>query len=246
MNVRTRPVDYLHAGSELRGWLAWDEDWTTPRPGVLVAHDGIKSRAGFEKTRAEELARLGFAGFVLDVYGSEVFGSSPDDARILMRPFQDDRAFLLARLQAGLETARSQPEIDGERLAAIGYCFGGLCVLDLARAGASLRGVASFHGLLGAPPSTTCAPGPRPIEARVLALHGWDDPFVPPEQVAAFADEMSRAEADWQLIAFGRARHAFTNPTARMPEQGILYDEAANRRSWRALEGFLAELFPPA
>ena len=245
MQVRTRPVDYVHEGSALRGWLAWDEEWTTPRPGILVAHDAIKSRAGFEKARAEALARLGFAGFVLDVYGSEVFGSSPDAARRLMRPFQDDRAFLLARLQAGLETARSQPEIDGERLAAIGYCFGGLCVLDLARAGVPLRGVASFHGLLGAPPSTMYDPGPRPIEARVLALHGWDDPFVPPEQVAAFAEEMTRAEADWQLIAFGRVRHAFTNPTACMPEQGILYDARADRRSWRALEGFLAELFPP-
>jgi dienelactone hydrolase len=244
MNVRTRPVDYVHEGSELRGWLAWDEDWTTPRPGVLVAHDGIKSRSGFEKARAEELARIGYAGFVLDVYGSEVFGSSPDDARTLMRPFEEDRAFLLHRLQAGLEAARHQPEIDGERMAAIGYCFGGLCVLDLVRAGAPLRGVASFHGLLEAPPSVDQT-APRGIDARVLAFHGWDDPFVPPEQVTTFATEMSRAGADWQLIAFGRTGHAFTNPTARMPEQGILYDERADRRSWRAFEGFLAELFPP-
>lgn len=255
MTVRMRTVDYHDGGTVLSGELAWDDAWTSPRPAVVVVHDAMKSTGGFEEGRAAALAGQGYAGFVLDVYGKGVHGRDFDESIALMTPFQQDRAGLARRLHAGLATAAAQPEVDAKQLAAIGYCFGGMCVLDLARANAPLRGVASFHGLLTAPPAgveaaatasaaTSGSPfSSAPIEPRILVLHGWDDPFVPEETVPAFAREMSARKADWQLIAYGNTVHGFANPAANMPEIGAVYDAKAERRSWQALTNFLAEIF---
>jgi dienelactone hydrolase len=250
MTVRMRTIDYQDGGTVLSGELAWDDAWTSARPAVVIVHDAMKSTGGFEDGRAATLAGQGYAGFVLDVYGKGVHGRDFDESIALMTPFQQDRAALVRRLQAGLATAAAQPEVDAKQLAAIGYCFGGMCVLDLARANAPLRGVASFHGLLTPPPSETKRAGSTespfssaPIEPRVLVLHGWDDPFVPAETVPAFAREMSARKSDWQLVAYGNALHAFTNPSVDQPEIGAVYDAKADRRSWQALTNFLAEIF---
>jgi dienelactone hydrolase len=250
MTVRMRTIDYHDEGTVLSGELAWDDARTGPRPAVVIVHDAMKSTGGFEEGRAATLAGQGYAGFVLDVYGKGVHGRDFDESIALMTPFQQDRAGLVRRLQAGLATAAAQPEVDEEQLAAIGYCFGGMCVLDLARANAPLRGVASFHGLLTPPPSaieSTATNGSpfssAPIEPRVLVLHGWDDPFVPEETVPAFAREMSARKADWQLIAYGNTVHGFANPSANMPAIGAMYDAKAERRSWQALTNFLGEIF---
>lgn len=244
MTVRIRTVEYEEGGVALSGELAWDDAWTGPRPCVVIVHDAMKSLEHFEDGRAAALAGLGYAGFVLDVYGKGVHGRSFDESVALMTPFQNDRAALQRRLRAGLATAAAQPEVDGSALAAIGYCFGGLCVLDLARANAPVRGVASFHGILTPPPAEAGLTAPdRAIEPRVLVLHGWDDPFVPVETVPAFAREMSERRADWQLVAYGGTVHGFTKPSANQPEIGALYDAKADRRSWQALTDFLAELF---
>ncbi|MCZ6829610.1 MAG: dienelactone hydrolase family protein, partial [Gammaproteobacteria bacterium] len=162
-----------------------------------------------------------------------------EEASALMTGFMEDRPMLQSRLLAAVAIAREQPEVDTENLAAMGYCFGGLCVLDLARINAPLAGVVSFHGLLVGPGNTA---GTR-ISPRVLAEHGWDDPMVPPEQVLAFTEEMTAAGADWQLHGHGGTVHAFTNPQANDPDFGTVYNEAAQRRSWQSLENFLAELF---
>jgi len=138
-----------------------------------------------------------------------------------------------------LETLREQPEVDAGRVAAIGFCFGGLCVLDIARTGADLAGVVSFHGLFSAPGSTA---GNR-VRARILALHGWDDPMATPDAVLGLASELTSLGADWQLHAYGNTQHAFTNPAANDPRRGTVYDETADRRSWRAMTNFLDELF---
>lgn len=244
MTVRMRTVEYQDGGVALSGELAWDDAWTGSRPCVVVVHDAMKSTDHFEDGRAAALAGQGYAGFVLDVYGKGVHGRTFDESLALMTPFQNDRAALVRRLRAGLAAAAAQPEVDGDAMAAIGYCFGGMCVLDLARANAPLRGVASFHGILTPPPADAGLAAPdAAIAPRVLVLHGWDDPFVPAETVTAFAREMSERRADWQLVAYGATVHGFTKPSANQPEIGALYDAKADRRSWQALKGFLDELF---
>ena len=244
MTLRIRSIDYDHDGQALRGELAWDDSWTEPKPCVVVVHDAMKSTQGFEEERAVVLAGLGYAGFALDVYGQGVSGADEEDAFRLMAPFQADRLHLQARLRAGLEAAAQLPEVDASRMAAIGYCFGGMCVLDLARMNADLAGVASFHGLLSPPevPSGNEALAGE-IGPKVLVLHGWDDPYVPAEAVPAFAAEMNERGADWQLVAYGNTLHAFTN--VRYHERGgaALFSPSANRRSWQVLRDFLDELF---
>jgi dienelactone hydrolase len=243
MTARIRSIDYEHDGVELQGEFAWDDGWKEPRPCVVVVHDAMKSTQGFEQERAVTLAAMGYAGFALDVYGKGISGADGEDAYTLMKPYHADRSLLQARLLAGLRAAASQPESEGDQLAAIGYCFGGLCVLDLARMNAPVLGVASFHGDLAPPAWHGGAPPKEDIRPRVLALHGWDDPYAPPSMLEPFAREMSERRADWQLHAYGNTVHSFTNMAYDMPAQGALYDEKADRRSWRALAGFLDELF---
>jgi dienelactone hydrolase len=156
-----------------------------------------------------------------------------------MQPFIDNRGMLQQRIKAALATVRLMPWVDDNNIAAIGFCFGGLCVLDLARTGADIKGVVSFHGLLGAPDNISG----QAIKAKVLALHGHDDPMGPPEQVLAFEQEMTAAGADWQVHVYGNTVHAFTNPLANTPEFGMVYQANADRRSWVAMRHFLEEIF---
>ena len=242
MTARIRSIDYDHEGHALGGQLAWNDEWKEPRPCVLIVHDAMKSTQGFEEERAVTLAGLGYAAFVVDVYGRGIHCTSPEESYSQMQPFQEDRNFLQRRLLASVAAAAALPEVDGDRLAAIGYCFGGMCVLDLARMNAPVRGVASFHGLLTPPGASDVLT--EPIEPKVLVLHGWDDPYVPPEMIEPFAWEMSERKADWQILAFGNTVHSFTNPNYSTPEEGVAYEPKAERRSWHALVGFLEELFP--
>lgn len=238
MTIQTKIVEYSHHGTTFEGYLAWDDASTEPRPAVLVSH-AWGGAGDFEHARARDLAELGYVGFSLDLYGKGVRGSNPDENAVLMQPFLDDRAMLQGRLQRAIEVASQQDGVDASRMAAIGYCFGGLCVLDLARIGVDLRGVVSFHGLFHPPGNT----GGNRISARVLALHGWDDPMATPEQVVALAEELTAGGADWQIHGYGHALHAFTNPEANDPDHGVAYDETANRRSWQAMANFLEEIF---
>ncbi len=244
MTARIRSVDYAHEGTALRGELAWNDEWQTPRPCVVVIHDAMKSDQGFEEERAVTLSGAGFAGFALDVYGADGKGRDADDARRLMAPFAADRRLLQARLRAGLEAAAALPEVDADRMAAVGYCFGGLCALDLARANAPLAGIASFHGLLDAPDVPLCDPPEAPIGPRVLVFHGWHDSFVPPSALLSLGEELARREADWQLVTYGRTGHGFTNMRHAPSEGGDGYQAQSTGRSWRVLLDFLDELFP--
>jgi dienelactone hydrolase len=238
LGIRTRPVEYADGDTVLEGLLAWDDTADAPRPGVMVSH-AWAGRREFEDGKARALAELGYTGFALNLYGKGVRGGSAEENAALMQPFVDDRAMLQARMRLSLDIMRAQPEVDGQRVAAIGFCFGGLCVLDLARTGVDLAGVVSFHGLLGSPGNTAG----NSINAKILALHGWDDPMATPEQVLALADELTGQGADWQLHAYGNTVHAFTNPEANDPDFGTVYSPAADRRSWAAMTGFLDELF---
>ena len=232
-----RYVEYTHNGDLLEGYLAWDEHRSGARPGVLVSH-AWGGRGELECAKARELAELGYCGFALDVYGKGVSGSGPEENSRLMQPFLEDRALLQARMGAALETLRQRDEVDAERTAAIGYCFGGLCVLDLARTGSDIRGVVSLHGLFNSPGNTA---GVK-IRAKVLALHGHEDPMVPVDSVNALEAELTEARADWQIHVYGNAMHAFSNPSANAPDMGTVYNADADRRSWISTVGFLEEL----
>ena len=236
MAIVERTVEYREGGVLLEGLLCRDEARPGPQPAVLISH-AWGGRDEFVARKARRLAWHGYAAFCLDMYGKGVRGNSPAENTALMMPFMQDRALLARRMQAALATLRAQPGIDGSRIAAMGFCFGGLCVLDLARSGADLRGVISFHGLLK--PSGLPA---APIRARVLALHGYDDPLAPPDDVLAFAREFTAAQADWQLHAYGNTVHAFTNPEATDASGGLLYSDRADRRSWHSLLQFLDEV----
>ena len=237
VTMETRPVEYHDGDTLLEGWLAHDGS-AGKKPAVLIAH-AWGGREKFECDKAEALAKLGYVGFAMDNYGKGVLGTSMEENSALMSPFLEDRAMLRQRLLAGLDALKQQEEVDASRIAAIGFCFGGLCVLDLARSGADVRGVVSFHGLFNAPENL---PNGK-ITAKVLALHGHDDPMVPPESVLALETEMTEAGVDWQVHAYGHAMHAFTVPGANMPDNGIQYNADADRRSWIAMKNFLEEIF---
>jgi dienelactone hydrolase len=231
------PIDYSLEGKPHQGLLVHDETRAGPAPTVLAFHawDG---RTGAHDDFAHRLAALGWNGFAVDLYGKGVVGTTTEECQALMNPLAGDRARLRGMLLETVKVAGGLPQVDASRMAAIGFCFGGLCVLDLARAGAPLKGVASFHGLFDPPglPSVT------PIRPKVIAFHGWADPMAKPQSVVAFGEEFTRDGADWQLHGFGGAMHAFMTVGANMPEMGILYDEKVAGRAWAGLADFLAEV----
>jgi len=238
MGIKNRLIEYRDGDVVLEGQLAWDDDIPGPRPGILVSH-AWSGRSDYEEGKANVLAGLGYAAFALGLYGKGVRGSNTEENSALMQPFLEDRTMLQKRLLLSLATLRDQDEVDESKIAAIGFCFGGLCVLDIARTGEDLAGVVSFHGLLGAPGNTAG----NTIKAKVLALHGWDDPMATPDSVIELSKELSAMRADWQLHAYGNTVHAFTNPAANDMAMGTVYDADADRRSWVAMQNFLEELF---
>jgi len=237
MTITTKAIEYEHDGITFEAILASDSTQNTPRPVVLVAHTWA-GRSDFEVDIAKKLAGLGYAGFAIDLYGKGILGSNNEENEKLLTPFMQDRAMLQSRMQKSLEVALACPETDVAKSAAIGYCFGGLSVLDLARTGTALNGVVSFHGLFN--PPGNCED--KKISAKILALHGWDDPMAKPEDVVALGAELTKAGADWQLHAYGNTMHAFTHPDANNPDFGTQYDQVADQRSWNACTEFLAEI----
>ena len=238
MAIVSNTVAYLDGEVVLEAFFAFDDALSGRRPAVLINH-AWAGRDDFVAEKARKLAALGYVGFAVDMYGKGVLGSSAEENAQLMQPLMDDRLMLQKRMQAALYAVKLLPWVDDKKIAAIGFCFGGLCALDLARTGADLKGVVSFHGLLGAPGNTQGVA----VKAKILALHGFDDPLVPAQQRLAFEQEMTAAGADWQLHSYGHTRHAFTNPVANNPDFGTVYQPDADRRSWLAMQNFLTEIF---
>ena len=237
MAIQTRLIEYDCDGTLLEGYLAWD-DSAGFAPAVAVSHTWA-GRGAFEESKALALAEQGYVGFAIDMYGKGVLGTTVEQNTALMTPRVEDRALLQRRIARAIDVLKEQPEVDASRVAAMGFCFGGLCVLDLARSGADVKGVVSFHGLFNPPGEG--APGP--ITAKVLCLHGYDDPIAQPDSLLALATELTEAGADWQVHAYGHTLHAFTNPDAADPGMGTVYNADADRRSWQALNNFLEEIF---
>lgn len=237
--IQTQAVEYKDGDAVLEGYLAYDDTSTEKRPGVLIVHDWMGVQA-FAKKKAEELAGLGYVAFAGDIYGKGIRPANPQEAGLQAGIYKKDRALARSRAQAALKVLENNPLADTSRIAAMGYCFGGMVTLELARSGAELEGVISFHGSLDTPKPEDA----QKIKGKVLVLHGADDPFVPPKDVAAFEKEMRDAKADWQLVSYGGAVHAFTNPEAgNDPSKGAAYNEIADRRSWRAMQDFFTEIF---
>jgi dienelactone hydrolase len=238
MAIIENTVVYMDGDVVLEAFFAFDDAFTGRRPAVLINHTWV-GRDNFVADKARKLAELGYVGFALDMYGKGVLGTSAEENANLMQPFMENRAKLQQRMKVALNTVKLLPWVDDSKVAAIGFCFGGLCVLDLARTGVDIKGVVSFHGLLGTPDNTKR----NKIKAKVLALHGRDDPMGLPEQVLAFQEEMTQAGADWQFVSYGNTVHAFTNPMAKDHNSGMVYQADADRRSWKAMQNFLAEIF---
>ena len=238
MALQTQYIEYLDGGVVLEGYMAWDDASVSPMPGILIGH-AWAGRSPFECKKAEELAKLGYVGFALDVYGKSVMGNNKRENAALMKPFLEDRNLLQRRTMLALKVLERQEQVDVMKIASIGYCFGGLMSLDMARTGANILGAVSLHGNLSPPANINV----NKIDAKVLVLHGWKDPMVPPNDVVSFAKEMDQMSADWQLHAFGSAMHAFTKTGANDPDSGMLYDEASDYRSWDSMQLFLTEIF---
>jgi len=234
----TEKLEYSHDGTALEAYVAYEES-SAAKPLVLIAHDW-SGRREFACEAARRIAEMGYIGFALDMYGKGVFGSDgdADGNAALMNPLASDRIRLRKRIAAALAAGRNLTQVDEQKVAAMGYCFGGMCVLELARSGADVLGVVSIHGILAAADVANEA-----ISAKVLCLHGHDDPMVPPEAVLAFETEMNDAGVDWQLHAYGQTVHAFTNPAANNPDFGTVYSPVAQQRSYQALANFLEEIF---
>ena len=235
--IKSEKVEYQCGDTVLEGYLAWDDAVAGKRPGVMVVHEwyGLNDYA---KKRAEQLAALGYVVFAADMYGKGVLATTPEEARKLATALRQDRKLMRLRAEAGLETLKKQPLCDPSRVAAMGYCFGGGTVLELARDGADVKGVVSFHGNLDTPNPADA----KNIRGKVLVLTGADDPSVPPKQVEDFMAEMRAAGVDYQIVSYGGAVHAFTNPASgNDPKRGAAYNEAADRRSWEAMKQFFTE-----
>ncbi len=237
-NIVIQTIEYKQGDTILEGHLAYDDSLSGRRPGVLIVHQWL-GVTDYEKQRAEQLAALGYVAFCADIYGKGVRPQSIKEAGIEATIYKTDRALLRLRVNAGLSQLKKIEHVDTQRVAAIGYCFGGTTVLELARSGATLNGVVSFHGGLDSP-----APADgRNIKCKVLACHGGDDPFVPAKDLAAFEDELRAANVDWRLIKYGGAVHSFTQPMANDHPPGAKYNERADRRSWQDMKQFFAEIF---
>ena len=240
--IQTREVPYTAAdGTRLVGYHAWDDAISGPRPGVIVVHEwwGLNDYA---KRRARDLAALGYSALAVDMYGDGRNTQHPDDAKAFMNAAVADPAIPKARFQAGLDLLKAQPQTDPARLAAIGYCFGGKVVLDMARQGLPLAAVVSFHGALVTATPTT----PGSVKAKVLVEHGAADSFITPEQIAAFKAEMDQAGADYRFVELPGAKHGFSNPDADAHKGHGLdlgYQKEADERSWADMQALFKEVF---
>ncbi len=238
--IVTKPVDYKdEKGTELHGYVAYDDAVSGPRPGVIVVHDW-RGLTDYTKMRAEMLAKLGYIAFAADIYGKDISKAGPETWMKEITIYKSDRDLYRERERAAYQTFLKQPQVDPKRVAAIGYCFGGTGVIEMARDGLDLKGVVSFHGGLDSRP---LSPGAT-IKTKVLALCGADDPYEKPDDMKAFEQQLRESGVDYQIVNYGHAVHAFSDVHVdELNQPGAKYNAAADKRSWQAMVDFFAEIF---
>jgi dienelactone hydrolase len=234
--MKKEQITYFHEKTKLEGYAAYEGEGK--KPLILLFH-AWTGRDEFACKKAEELAKLGYVGFAVDLFGPGKIGTTHEECGALMQPFVESRQFLRDRMYTAFEAAKKIAVVDQGKIGAIGFCFGGLSALDFARSGAPIKGVVSFHGLLEAPKGVS----KEKILSKILVLHGHDDPMVSAESISQFQSEMTRAEVDWQMHIYGHAMHAFTNPKAHDPGFGTVYNSLADKRSWIEMKNFFSEIF---
>ena len=237
--MQTHDIDYRAEAVNLRGYLAFDETAAGRRPGVLVFHEGL-GLGEFAMARARMLAELGYVALAADMFGDRRQARNLQEVVKLVGDLRNEPEKLRARGSAALTTIAALPQVDANRIGAIGFCFGGSVVLELARDGADLKAAVSFHGVL----ATRMPAASGKVKASVLVCTGADDPLAPPEQVKAFEDEMRATEVrDWQIISYGNTLHGFTNPAADgSMMRSALYSAQADRRSWASMRSLFEEV----
>jgi dienelactone hydrolase len=237
--LKKQTIEYKDGDTTMEGYLVYDDAVSGKRPGIVVVHDWM-GFGPYANGRAEQLAQLGYVALAVDIYGKGVRPKNQDEAAKQAGIYKGDRDLLRRRAKAGLDTLLAQPMVDQGHVAAIGYCFGGTTVLEMARAGMPLKGVVSFHGGLA-----TDKPAHKgDVKSKVLVLHGADDPFESKEEIENFKKELNDAGADWQMVYYSGAVHSFTRPDAGNDNsKGAAYNEKADKRSWAAMQTFLGEIF---
>ena len=244
--IKTEKLVYGSANSSVQfeGSISYEDSFDTPRPGVLVCH-AYGGHSDFDIKKSEQLAELGYFAFAMDLYGQGRRGSNPQESMELMNEFNSDRVLLQQRMIHAFETLKNFDKVDENKTGAIGFCFGGKCALDLARAGEDVKGVVSFHGLYDAPTASSGKQlkGSIKIDSSILILHGYDDPMATPQNMIDLADELNSKKANWQIHAYGNVGHAFTNPEANDRNSGLFYDTHADQHSWREMSNFFEKIF---
>ncbi len=237
--IRTEIVEYRDGDTVLEGYLAYDAKLAAKRPGIVVIPDymGVRDLA---KKRVDDLAKLGYTAFLADIYGKGIRPKDGREAMELVKKYKGDRPLMRRRADAALKTLMKHKTVDANKLASMGYCFGGTAALEMGRAGANLKGIVTFHGGLDTPTPQDA----KNIKGRVLVLNGADDPYVPPAQIAAFEKEMRDGKVDWEFVNYANAVHAFTIIDAGNDNsKGAAYNEKADKRSWEAMKTFFKEIF---
>ena len=236
--IKTEERIYFDSKKNYQGIIAFDDTLEGKRPVVLICHTWV-GQSQFEETKAIELAKLGYLAFAIDVYGQGKRAKNTSDAEAFMNEALVDRQQLLNRILLALENIKQHDLADTSKIGAIGFCFGGKCALDLARSGADINGVISFHGIFD-PPGINHK---GDIRARVLVMHGWEDPMALPKDINTLAEELTGRNAIWEMDIYGHTGHAFTNPNANAPDQGMKFNPLANDRSWQRMTNFFEEVF---
>jgi dienelactone hydrolase len=238
-------VLYQAGDTTCKGYLAFDAQLKSPRPVVIVAH-AWRGQDDFARHKAVELAKLGYIGFAADIYGNGQEVQTKEDSLRLMLPFAADRVLLQERIKAAYETAKNLPNADPQKIGAIGFCFGGMTVIELLRSGVDLKGIVSFHGVLGNKMDgkvAKMAPKPPKMNGSILILHGHEDPMVSQQDLLDLEQELTEANVDWQVTIYGQTMHAFTNPIAQDPSSGLLFNPKSAQRAWLAMINFFNQVF---
>lgn len=242
--MHTEDLDYVIGKETFQGYLAFEKEGPTKRPGILIAHAWM-GLDEFAKEKARKLAELGYVAFAADLYGKGNRATTTEEATAFMLPLFLNRQLLQDRIKAGFNTLKQHPQVDPTRLGGIGYCFGGLSIIELFRSGVEIKGVVSFHAVLGASlqaHSAKTVPISPHVKGSILILHGYDDPLVQSENLLRIQEELNEAKVDWQLHVYGNTSHAFTNPDANDLKIGLKYNSLSDHRSWEEMKLFFNEI----